>query len=378
MSNEELFKEYASVLPVKILDDIKEKLPPKVKKTELKKILELAVEEFQKIKIAAGESVGLVSAESIGEPGTQMTLNTFHFAGVAEMNVTTGLPRIIEILDGRKTLSTPMMEIFLNKPYSTGKDIKKAALMIKETLLKDVVSGFEISMADFTIEMKPDVERLKEVGLTPAILTKNIEKSAKISAKLKDDVILVKLSGKDNNLNEVYKLKEKLKNTYIAGVKGIKQVLPIKRGDEFMIMTAGSNLKKILELEFIDATRTVSNDIYEIVDVYGVEAARQAIINEIYKVVNSQGLNIDIRHIMVVADMMVFSGTLKGITRYGIVNEKSSVLARASFETPIKHIIDAALIGETDFLNSVIENVMLNQPTPVGTGLPTLMTKVKK
>ena len=113
-------------------------------------------------------------------------------------------------------------------------------------------------------------------------------------------------------------------------------------------------------------------------DFLGIEAARQAIINEVYKVIENQGLNVDIRHIMLVADTMTFTGKVRGITRYGVVSEKSSVLARASFETPIKHIVAASLVGEKDPLNSVIENVMLNQPVPVGTGLPGLVTKVKK
>jgi DNA-directed RNA polymerase subunit A" len=112
--------------------------------------------------------------------------------------------------------------------------------------------------------------------------------------------------------------------------------------------------------------------------VFGIEAARQAIIDEVFKVIEAQGLTVDIRHIMLVADTMCVSGGVKGITRYGVVSEKASVLARASFETPIKHIINAALTGEVDELDSVVENIMLNQPVPVGTGLPGLVTKVKK
>jgi DNA-directed RNA polymerase subunit A" len=112
--------------------------------------------------------------------------------------------------------------------------------------------------------------------------------------------------------------------------------------------------------------------------VFGIEAARQAIIDEVFKVIEAQALNVDIRHIMLVADTMCASGEIKGITRYGVVSEKSSILARASFETPIKHIINAALVGEIDFLNSVVENVMLNQAVPVGTGLPGLRTRIVK
>src|SRR3989338_1506754 len=133
-----------------------------------------------------------------------MTLNTFHFAGVADMNVTTGLPRIIEILDGRKALSTPMMEIYLQKPYSQGKDIKKIALMIKETKVRDVTSEFEINLADATIEIRLDKQKLSEVGLTPSTLVKNVEKSMKVNIKLKDDdLVIVKTSSKESSLNEV-------------------------------------------------------------------------------------------------------------------------------------------------------------------------------
>ena len=131
-------------------------------------------------------------------------------------------------------------------------------------------------------------------------------------------------------------------------------------------------------MEEVDAYRTTTNNIFEIEQVLGIEAARQSIINEIFKVIESQGLNVDVRHIMLVADTMCVSGTLKGITRYGVVSDKSSVLARASFETPIKHIINAALVGEVDNLDSVVENVMINQAIPIGTGLPSLAVKKQK
>ncbi|MBI2147855.1 intein-containing DNA-directed RNA polymerase subunit A'', partial [Candidatus Woesearchaeota archaeon] len=243
------------------------------------------------------------------------TLNTFHYAGVAEMNVTTGLPRLIEILDGRKLLSTPMMEIYLKKPYSEGKDIKKIALRVKETAVGDVVSEFEINLAESSVEIKANEERLAEMDLNKKAIVKAIEKGLKLSVKEKDDLVIVKANAKESSLNDVYKLKEKIKSVYLEGVKGILQVLPVKRGSEFIIMTAGSNLKKVLELDFVDETRTTSNDVFEIAEVLGVEAARQAIINEIFKVIDSQGLNIDRRHIMLVADTMCTSGRIRGITR---------------------------------------------------------------
>ncbi|MFO8016817.1 MAG: DNA-directed RNA polymerase subunit A'' [Candidatus Woesearchaeota archaeon] len=380
-NNEKIFEEYKDKLNPSIIEEVRNNLPQKTSSAKVREVMERLLEEYDNIKVEPGEAVGLVSAESIGEPGTQMTLNTFHFAGVSEMNVTTGLPRIIEILDGRKQISTPMMEIFLKKPYSTGKDIKKKALTIKETRVKDVVSEFEINVADLTIGMVLDEESMKEVGLTPAPIIKAIEKSFKVSSKQGSDrfsFTLKSTSKEGGTLNDIYKLKEKIKDLVLQGIKGVSQVLPIKRKDEFIIVTAGTNLKKILELDFVDAARTTTNDIHEIAKVLGIEAARQTIINEILKVIDSQGLNIDKRHIMLVADMMCATGEIKGITRYGVVSEKSSVLARASFETPIKHIIEAALVGEQDKLTSVVENVMLNQPVPLGTSLPGLVTELKE
>jgi DNA-directed RNA polymerase subunit A" len=371
-------KEYEDKLPPSMLKEIEETCPA----GKIKKVAKKVYEEYLSAKIDAGEAVGLVGAESIGEPGTQMTLNTFHYAGVAEMNVTMGLPRIIEILDGRKSIATPQMEIFLKAPYNKGKDIKQIALEIKETKLGEFVTEYSMNIVDLKIELKLDSEKMKELELTPAAVAKAVEKGLanEASVKSEDGMLVLKLKGKEEEkgLNALYRLKEKAKDVYIKGIKGVTQILPVKRKDEFIIITAGSNLKKVFELDFVDTERTTTNDIYEISEVLGVEAARQAIMDEVFKVIETQGLNVDIRHIMLVADTMTASGEIKGITRYGVVSEKASVLARASFETPIKHVINAALKGEVDQLNSVVENVMLNQAVPVGTGLPGLITKIVK
>ena len=378
----DIISEYEDKLPSKIIEDIRNNLPKGISDTKLRKIMEASFDEFKFARVSPGEAVGLISAESIGEPGTQMTLNTFHFAGVAEMNVTLGLPRIIEILDGRKELENPMMEVYLKKHYASGKkieDLRYLALQIKETRLKDISTELTINIADFTIEVKLDKNKMKEIDVTNSKVIDEILKQLKgYNVKDNKDSVILKARSKDDTFNEAYKTKEKIKNITIKGIKGILQVLPVKREEEFVIITAGSNLADILQLEEVDAYRTTTNNIFEIEQVLGIEAARQSIINEIFKVIESQGLNVDVRHIMLVADTMCVSGTLKGITRYGVVSEKSSVLARASFETPIKHIINAALVGEVDNLDSVVENVMINQPVPIGTGLPSLTVKNPK
>ncbi|MBL7054782.1 DNA-directed RNA polymerase subunit A'' [Candidatus Woesearchaeota archaeon] len=377
-----IYNEYKTKLTPKIIEDIQDYLKDKkVNDAKLRKILDKVVEEYEQARVHAGESVGVIAAESIGEPGTQMTLNTFHFAGVAEMNVTLGLPRIIEILDGRKKIKTPMMEIYLKKPYSAGKNVKEIALSIKETKLEEISTEFSINLVESAITVALDKIKIKELRITLAQIVTVVSKQLKgfsVKASKDGSSIILKSRSQEESLNEVYKAKEKIKDTHITGVKGISQVLPVKREEEFVIITAGSNLTDILQLAEVDNFRTTTNDIFEIQEILGIEAARQAIVDEVFKVIENQGLNVDVRHIMLVADTMCVSGFTKGITRFGVVSEKASVLARASFETPIKHIISAALIGEVDKLDSVVENVMLNQPVPIGTGLPGLVTKIKK
>lgn len=374
-----LFDDYKEKLSSAILQDIQQQLPAKVTDAQIKKILDLTLEAYEQMQVEPGETVGLISAESIGEPGTQMTLNTFHFAGVSEMNVTTGLPRIIEVLDGTKTLTTPSMEIYLKEPYNKGTDIKKIAKRIKETRVKEIASEIQLNFAEGYVEVKLDEEKIHDLQLDGEKLAKALDVALKgYTVKYKEGTLLFRQKGKNINVNDLYRLKEKVKNVLIAGVKGITQVLPVKRDEEYIIITAGTNLKDVLNLEFVNAMKTTSNDLYEIYSVLGIEATRQAIVDEVLKVIDAQGLNVDLRHIMLVSDVMCTTGSLKGITRYGIVSDKSSVLAKASFETPIKHFIHASMIGEVDKLTSVVENVMLNQPVPVGTGLPGLIVRVKK
>ena len=373
-------KKYLDILPNSIIEELKLTLKD-VSEKKLQKILDKIVSEYESLLAEPGEAVGLVAAESIGEPGTQMTLNTFHFAGVAEMNITMGLPRIIEILDARKDLTTPSMEIYLKPPYSKGGDIRKIALFIKETKLKDIVYEFVINFATLTIRIELDPKKLRELGLTKKQVINAISSKVKgYSVKLlqNENIIVLRPTTKDKGIMDLYKTKEKIKEIIVKGIKGIKDVLPIKKNGEYVIVTAGSNLKEVLKLKEVDKTKTITNDIYEIAEILGIEAARQAIINEVYKVIETQGLNVDIRHLMLVADTMCVTGKIKGITRYGVVSEKASVLARASFETPIRHIVEAALVGEVDNLNAVVENVMINQPIPLGTGLPKLVSTIEK
>ncbi len=373
---DEIYKEYQGLIPDKIIDDVRKEINKvKVTKAQLKEVLERVKKEYNDALISPGEAIGIITAESFGEPATQMTLNVKHFAGVAEMQVTSGLPRLIEIFDASKSIKTPSMEVYLKPDFS--KDpvkVRKIASQIKENTLGDISTESIIEITTMNVKIRIDKTKLKDLGMTEDTLVKVLKDSLKsVQVRLNKNEIVLK--GKENDLHELYILKEKAKAAFIKGVKGISYVLPIKRDNEFIILTSGSNLKEIMTVKEVDTKRTVTNDIHEIYAVFGVEAARQAIINESNKVIQNQGLDINIRHIMFIADVMTSNGNVRGITRSGITGGKESVLARASFETPIKHLMSAALKGEEDYLNSVVENVILNQPVPLGTGLPKLIVK---
>ncbi len=324
-------------------------------------------------KLNPGEAIGIITAQSFGEPSTQMALNVFHFAGVQEMQITMGLPRLIEIFDARKKPSSPKMEIYLSKEHNNEKDAKIFAEKIKEVTLREIASEINLDFSNKNIEIKVDKKGLKQ---THTSIKKVVEKlnDLKFSAKEKTDSII--LNASELSFKEIYQLKEKLKKTIISGVKEVKQVLIVKKEKNFAIITLGSNLKEIINLKEANKGRIISNDLHEVAGVFGIEAARQLIINEIYNVINTQGLNIDIRHLKLVADAMTNTGEVKGVTRMGIIAQKSSILARATFETPGKQFVNATIKGSGDKLTSVIENIILNQPVPIGTGLPGLLVKV--
>jgi DNA-directed RNA polymerase subunit A' len=326
--------------------------------------------------VSPGESIGILTAQSFGEPSTQMALNVFHFAGVSEMQVTSGLPRLIEIFDARRTPSTPEMQIYLDRQHNNERDAKTTAEKIQEIKLKDIVKEIKINFADKKIEAIIDHHAVKRVHSSIETIAKRLKEIGRLGKNCKVHGNSIIFSQKESNFKEIYKLKEKIKDIQISGIKGIEQVLVVRRENVFVILTAGTNLKEILNFKGIDKNRTISNDIHEVCEILGVEVARATIIKEIQKVAQSQGLDINERHSKLIADAMTSTGVVKGITRMGIISQKSSILARASFETPVKQFVNATLKDNKDELNSVIENIILNQPVPVGTGLPGLMVKV--
>lgn len=332
---------------------------------ELDELITKVKSAYDRAHVEAGEAVGTVAAQSVGEPGTQMTMRTFHYAGVVELNVTLGLPRLIEIVDARKKISTPTMDIYFEEGKNQDEEfVKTTANKIGKSTINDVLSDFNLNYAEMKIEATLDPKKIEDKRLNYDEVIQKIEKAFK-KADIKDNEIVVE--PPKQNIRELRLLADKVRDLQISGIKGIGRVI-IRKDDEWVIHTEGSNLGDILQIPGIDKVRTTTNDIHEIETVLGIEAARQAIIDETQNTLENQGLSVDVRHIMLVADMMTSEGIVKSIGRHGISGEKSSVLARAAFEETGKHLLRASIRGEVDNLTGIIENIIIGQPIPFGTG----------
>ena len=352
--------------PEKYVEDLAEAyIRRELTDKELDELVDMVKEAYDRAHVEAGEAVGTVAAQSVGEPGTQMTMRTFHYAGVAELNVTLGLPRLIEIVDARKKISTPTMDIYFEEEYQEDEEfVKKLANQIGKSTINDIIKDFNLNYGEMNVQITLDMEKIEDKRLDFEGIMSNINKTFKKVNK-KDNVLTFEPSK--DSIRELRLLSDKVRDLQISGIKNIGKVI-IRKEDEYTLHTEGSNLGAILKIEGIDKKRTSTNDIFEIEQVLGIEAARNAIIHETLATLEGQGLRVDVRHIMLVADMMTHQGTVHSIGRHGISGEKSSVLARAAFEETSKHLLNASIRGETDDLTGVIENIIIGQPIPLGTG----------
>ena len=352
-----------------------------IKKKLMKRIADLAYEQYLKNMVDPHESVGIVAAQSIGEPGTQMTMRTFHYAGVAEINVTLGLPRIIEIVDARKMPSTPMMEIHLKDVEKMSlDDIKKFVNREIELTILDEVAKVDVDLARLTLLVVPKEKVMEKKDITLEEIKKRIRES---NRKIKESMVTMKEDHIEIDLTDLKKISfktllnqaENIRKTKIKGIDEIKRVIIRHEGEEYVLYTEGSSLKKVLELDKVDTAKTTTNNIIEIANVLGVEAARMSIFDEAKKTLSEQGLNVDPRHLMLVADVMSVFGTVRAIGRHGVSGEKSSVLARAAFEITANHLLTAGITGEMEPLDGVAENIIIGQPITLGTGAVQLVYK---
>lgn len=339
--------------------------------------------EFEMTRVQPCEAVGINAAHSIGEPGTQMTMRTFHFAGVAEINVTLGLPRLIEIMDARKEPSTPTMTIFLDEEFRESRDKAREVSWKIEAAPLHEFGDIETDIAEMCVivQVNKDVCKKRKIALSEVL--------AKAPQKIRDkrhyrefevetdevEGILKFIPKNEDSYQNLFQLAEHVRQVIVQGIDDIRRVVVRKENDEYILHTEGSNLKDVFEIDGVDCKRTKTNNIAEIASTLGIEAARAATIDEAYATLKEQGISVDRRHIMLVADIMCMDGEVKQIGRHGIAGEKESVLSRASFEVTVNHLLDAAIAHEFDELSGVTENVIVGQPIQLGTGDVKLMVR---
>ena len=358
-----------------IPEDLIEKVRDKVKDEDLEieqleYLLNKVFINYNNSLMEANEPCGTVAAQSIGEPGTQMTLRTFHYAGVEEFSVTQGLPRLIEIVDARRFPSTPQMTVYLEEGFreSESKAIK-VHNRIEQIRIEQITHDVDLDFVNWEIQIHliPEICENKgiEIDEIPDIL-----KRYKKKGTIKREGNTITIDPGIEDLQSLQKLREKILKKVVKGIRGVKRGLltPSDHSDEWVIKTEGTNLQGVIQIEGVDATRSVSNHIHEIEKLYGIEAARQMIINESQKVLEQQGLDVDLRHLLILADLMCYSGSIQSIGRHGISGSKSSVFARAAFEVTVNQLLDAGLYGEEERLLGIPENVIIGQVIPIGSG----------
>ena len=420
----------------------------KITKKEYSKIIALIIQKFRETKISPGEMVGSLAAQSIGEPATQMTLNTFHFAGVsAKSNVTRGIPRLKELIHVSKNIKSPSVFISIKSDYAY--DRNKATYVknnLEYTLLKDIVIGSKIyydpknnhylsdieedndmlaiykefynevtPMDDVDNELLPWIIRIqfdKEKMMDKGVVMEDIYLSLmeydpdKICFQYTDDNskeligrISLKMDPNDKLINgvrdqtdiiNVFKNinEDIMNNIAIKGIKNIKDIIisenksannqnntsekvdheykPVTR---YNLETDGTNLLDVLNNEYVDIENTLSNDILEIYSLFGIEAARTVLIEEIIGVVKHEGEYINTRHIELLCDIMTCRGELFSINRQGINNGDIGPLAKCSFEDTTDQLIKSSIFSEKDNLNGVSSNIMMGQNIKCGTGI---------
>jgi DNA-directed RNA polymerase II subunit RPB1 len=405
---------------------------------------------FLKSLVQPGEMVGMIAAQSIGEPTTQMTLNTFHFAGVAsKSNVTRGVPRIEEILSISANPKNPSATVWLNPSDLYDKvRAQEVMYMLEHTRLKDIAQElsihFDPSLATTALESDRGV--LREYHAFQEVISGCVdEKAAKNPSRwvvrlvldraemldrniTPEDVHFTIHSGYGNDIecvysdynsdsvlfrlrmtdyagvkkravesahpldqsDEVYVLRaladQILENTVLRGVPGISKVtmrkmqnhLTLVDGsyegkDAWVLDTVGTNLMDLCGLSYVDGQKTTSNNIQEVHEVLGIEAARQTIFNELVEVLEYDGTYINYHHLDLLCDRMAVTKKMVSIFRHGINNDDIGTIAKASFEETPEMFLRAARHGLVDYVRGVSANVMLGQQGHFGTGLPSVI-----
>lgn len=366
-------------LPLKVIVDIAARIRnADLSDDKCEALLRRASEMYSKHLMDQNESAGVMAAHSIGEPGTQMNMRTFHYAGVANVNVTQGLPRLIEIVDARRVPSTPSMNIPLTGTAAEDEQVARyVASNIEITTLLDIAS-VETDITNMRLIIRPEPRKMEAKGIKDDDIVERLSKVKAVKGMVQKEGFEIVVTSDEPSYKKLQLMFDAIKNAKIKGIDGITRAILSKTEGSWRIVTEGSNLKEVLKVEGVDADNVMTNSILEVADVLGIEAARNSIIHEAMGTLGEAGLDVDIRHIMLVADLMTNDGYVKAIGRHGVSGKKSSVLARAAFEITAAHLLHAAMVGETDPLEGVTENIIVGQPVTLGTGAVNLIYTPKK
>jgi len=300
---------------------------------------------------------------------THNTMRTFHFAGTAGIKVTYGLPRLMEIFDAKREPETPMMTIYLKKEFNNMETAERFAEEIIEKKISNIIKNASLNLSEGCVEL--ELSDRKRESTVIKILSESLKN---IKVKTRGEKIVV-IHKNELSVKDLQKLRSDILKVSVGGIKGIENAVVRREENEWIITTIGSNLEAVLKLREVDDKKTLTNDIHETAKILGIEAARNLIINEASNTLQEQGLDVDVRHIMLVSDIMTFSGEVRPIGRYGVAGSKTSILARAAFEETIKHLVKASIRNESDNLQGIFENVMIGQVIPSGTGMFDLIAK---
>ncbi|KAK9464793.1 hypothetical protein V1512DRAFT_278045 [Lipomyces arxii] len=372
----------------------------KISEVMLREFLAQCLQKYERSKVEPGTAVGAVGAQSIGEPGTQMTLKTFHFAGVASMNITLGVPRIKEIINASKTISTPIIKANL-----VNRQDERAARMVKgrieKTHLEDIIFYVEDVYQENNayLSMRLDMKTIEslQLELTADDVARAIHMAPKLKISDRDievirpDRIRVNVheiadkerrKGKTMAESDVFyrlqHLQRVLPKIVVHGIPTISRaVININDAREKELWVEGYGLRSVMNTDGVLGTKTRSNHVLEMRQTLGIEAARISIIDEIALTMAQYGMSIDPRHIQLLGDVMTYKGEVLGITRFGLAKMRDSVLQLASFEKTTDHLFDASFHMKTDLIEGVSECIILGQPMRVGTGAFQLVRQTK-
>jgi len=352
-------------------------------KTHFQLFLDSVWKNYKLSMVVPGEAVGAVCAQSIGEPGTQMTLKTFHFAGVASMNITLGVPRIKEIINASKTISTPIIsaELYNKKSEASARIIKGN---LEKTMLGDITVFIKevYTKSGCYLLIKLDLETIENLKLDLNInqIVEAIIKAPAVKIKQKNATILneseIKIDPYEQSRDKMYaciqQMKIMLPKILVKGIPTITRAVINKSEDDdetYNLVVEGYGLKEVMLSSGVIPEKTKSNHVIEVEQVLGIEAARNAIIHEIQYTMNGHGISVDPRHITMLADVMTFKGRILGITRFGVSKMKDSTLMLASFEQTTDHLFNAAAFNRKDNITGVSECIITGNVLPVGTGI---------